>query len=182
MDYEHRFQQIEFLIQLYQWSEFSGNEIKLFEQYFEWTNGKKGIESLESKTRMYLPDEMEKSFIEPDGVCKLRTEKGEKLFLFELHRGVDVGRWIEQLAVHREVIKKGIAMKKYGSERNSRLIVVFEKERTQKGVIKRLRMDEEFEVYKDYVISKHREETGVFSIEQFDKGWINGVGEKVDMI
>ena len=157
-DYEHRFQQISFLIALYEWAAYSGIEVECFEQYFEWTRGRKGIDKLESLTRLYLPEGMEQQFIDPDGVCILGTEKGRKLYLFELHRGHDGGRLMEQLKVHRVIIKKGIAMKKYGSERNSRLIVVCERKGTEQSVLKRLVTDETFRRYKDYYLFKNLEE------------------------
>ena len=89
IDYEHRFQQISFLVALYKWARQSGIEVEFFEHYFEWTKGKRGIEQLESLTRLYLPEGMEQQFIDPDGVFMLKTEKGKKLYLFELHRGHD---------------------------------------------------------------------------------------------
>ena len=88
-DYEHRYQQISFLVALYERAENNGIVISFFEQYFEWTRGGRGIHHLESLTRLYLPNGMEQQFVEPDGVCVLKTPKRKKLYVFELHRGHD---------------------------------------------------------------------------------------------
>jgi len=99
--------------------------------------------------------------------------------LFELHRGRDTNRIIEQIKAHQIVIRKGIAMEKYGMERNCRVVVVFEKKSTQQLTLKKLTLDQEFTPYVDYFVFKNLEEEGTRGREELGQGWVNGVGEKV---
>lgn len=169
------------MVDLYKWANYNRIGIAFFDHYFDRTTGKKGIHHLESLTRMYLPEGSKKQFIEPDGVCILETPKGRKLYVFELHRGYGAERLLEQIRVHQVIIREGIAMKKYGSEKNNRVIVVCEKRATEVGILNKLKEEAGFRPYGNYFVFKHLEDEKSWEVEQFGEGRKNGLGEIVSL-
>lgn len=54
-NFEHRFQQLCFLVDLYGWTQKEGIQLEFFEHDFECSTGGKGIHHIERATRMQLP-------------------------------------------------------------------------------------------------------------------------------
>jgi len=86
LDYKHRHQHIECMIHLLNWIEAEAHQLSVLDHYYDRTKGKKQLHDMKSKTRIALPASHAKSYIEPDGIFIIDTEKGEKLYLTELHR------------------------------------------------------------------------------------------------
>ena len=178
-DYTHRFQYNEFMVNLYAWSKKAGVSLELIDHYFDRTTGWKNIEESESFTRIFLPQGMDKTYIDPDGVVVVNTPKGKKLYLFELHRGKDAGRAKEQLLRHNMVIRKWLAKEKYAFDKNNRVVMIFEEKQTLLGTLKKLQNDSRFKKMEDYFIFKSLEDKEQLKPENFNGAWINLDGDSV---
>lgn len=178
-DYQHRTQQIDFLVNLLLRATAQGVQLNFFDHYFDRTKGSNRIQELTSQTRIQLPDGIHPHYIEPDAAFAINTPIGEKLYLFELHRGADAKRLIRQLHVHRIVIREGLAMQKYAFARNNRVVVLCERKNTQAAALRQLQTDPAFADFYNYFVFKNLEETEFLRPSAFYHGWVNLRGEKV---
>ena len=86
-----------------------------------------------------------------------------------------------QIKRHGVIIMDSLAMEKYRFDRNNRVVVLFEKKRTQLAVMDRLQGMDEFIDLRNYFIFKNLEEPEKLRPESFYDGRVNIQGEQVGL-
>ncbi len=147
-DYYHRVATINFKIVFMQWLKQKGYHLNFFHCYFEREGGNNTLSGITSKSCASL--QVGDIQIIPDAVIWYTTQQWSEILVFEQHMWKDVKRAIKQIQRHCRALSVGAVNKKYGSQKNSTIIYVFENEACMKSVIKRLNETKWFSNFEHY--------------------------------
>lgn len=166
-DYQHRKFTIDFHIALDQWCNQIGDQILLFETYFDKIGNNRTGKDLRAKTKVDL---MMGSFIIPDAVFVLEGSMEPELFLFEMHNGKDTKRMLNQLHHHAEAMVSRAVHKQYGYDQDKRyhILYLFEFTSALEAAIDRAKADVSFSMIQDFILLKSVEELKKYP---FSEGW-----------
>lgn len=134
-DYFHRRASVDFQISTVLWIKANNARLRLFDTYYDRTDGKKG---LQPKTTINFKNGQ----FTPDAIFNIVTpDETERLCAFELHMGRHVSRLEKQIDVYLKAIQVSAIETSYNYPQAVRVLVVFEQERLietfQKHMMKR---------------------------------------------
>jgi hypothetical protein len=171
-DYHHRKDTIRFHIHMDKWAKANGFDIPFFDTYFEKSAAAHG--ALMAKTRIDLKSG---NYLIPDAAFKIIAETSDKFYLFELHRGNNTGRLIEQLHHHAQAMTTRATHGKYGLPINKGyyIILLFEFEVTKEAFLNRMKREGEAfqEVGRYFLVN----DVGEIQKGDFGDGWRTVLGE-----
>ncbi|MEO1263850.1 MAG: hypothetical protein AAFZ15_33905 [Bacteroidota bacterium] len=175
-DYHHRKQTIDFRIHLDKWAKEYGYEVPFFDTYFEKSKHPNGL--FYAKTRIDLNN----GYIIPDGAFKVANFEIERFYLFELHRGEDSSRIIQQIHRHAQCLTSRATHGKYNLPLNKayRVLLLFENEGVKESVLKRIKKEQAaFKNIQQYFLLKGINNS---SKGEFDKNWITLYSKDTEII
>lgn len=175
-DYFHRKYTIDCHITVNNWAKKNGIEVLFFDRYFDKVGNNRINKNMRAKTRISLKD---KHYLIADGIFMiLLPDAAQELYCLEMYDGKDTLRTLKQLKKHVEAIEVGSVSEQYGLPYAHRVLCIFEQEGLQKAVIKRTNQEREFTHVKEFFLTKTLQNV----LDQpFDKGWVNLLGEEVEM-
>jgi len=173
-DYLHRFETINFGIGFYSWAKKNGAEIQLYLEYFEKAPRQPG-KKRHKKT--FIPGKDGKGF-EADALGKFTVNGTESSFLLEVHRGNDVIKFERQAYERAEGLVDGHIQRKLDSEKDCRILWVFEHESTMRSAIGRMNANKDYNGFKDLFLFQTIKSLD----EDFEGGWKTFDGRRVDFL
>lgn len=144
-DFEHRRGTIWCIIELYLYCQKHRLTLDFVRTYYQGTGAQRGKIKFTSDTLGRLRDGTD---IEPDLLFRFTTKDDEsRLFALEFHRGNDLGRITEQLALNAQAIEDEVFSDRFDHPNYNFVLSVYEDERTLKNALKRLRTMPDFEPF-----------------------------------
>lgn len=168
-DYRHRKDVISFQVHLGNW--IRQNELKLsfFHTYFDKEGNNRKDANLRAKTRVDFEDG---NFFIPDAAFKIVSPQKQKWYLFEMYRGHDPKRTINQLHQHGLAMAKRYTHASYDIPSNKAyyIVLLFERESLKQSVLERIQQHEPaFELIEKYFRVKSWED---IAKGNFEDGWL----------
>ena len=165
-DYFHRVSTIDFHIKLIKEFRYHNKHIepKITLNNVFWYFDKSGsnrserLENSRVKTRIDLDS---KRYIIPDGVIVYTMGGRRETLLVELSNGKNTKKIFNQLLVHALAISRWIPKKLFNTERDTRVLCLFEHESIKNAVASRLSFDKRFERFKEHFLFKTYNEAQV---------------------
>ena len=133
-DYHHRKQTVDFYIKLQQWVEQGEHSVLLLDAYFDKVGNNRIAKNMRSKNRIPLSDD---KYLIPDLNVILELNDGSKeILLYELHRGNDSGRIIDQIYKHAEAQYLGSTQTMYNLLQPYQVLILFDHEGCMEATIR----------------------------------------------
>jgi hypothetical protein len=140
-DYFHRIYTIEFHITLLKYLVQNNWTIKTFDTYFDkiWNNRKD--KNLKAKTKLFFNDG---TYFIPDAICLYYKKEKPHIITFEMYRGKDSKRVIQQLTKHLKSLNEWLPSKVFNKKIGSKVVCLFESKNSMQSVIKAFNEDSNF--------------------------------------
>lgn len=171
-DYYHRKNSIDVEIALNKYADTQGDTVLFFDRYFDKVGNNRIDKNLQAKTRIQLKNDR---YLIADGIFKINTTKGDKLYCFEMYNGKDTGRTYRQLYQYLEAFATGSPSIMHNHDKGFRVLAVFEFESILQAVLNRLKKNSIFDKVRAFYLLKSLESATQGNI--FDD-WITADGTK----
>lgn len=175
-DYNHRRNFIFMQIAFYAWADKEEFSVVVFESYFDQAGNNRKDGNAEALTKIAIGGG---EYFMPDGVLVLDREGEKYLYLLEMYNGKDTKRVLHQMEKHAKCLALGSANEKYQVKKGSRVVAIFEFERSKQAVLERISTDERFSMVADFFFFKSLDQVLNSDIRE---GWVNLRGETVRLL
>lgn len=159
-DYFHRVTNITFFVYFDMYLKANQGELIFLDYYFSRSSDNR------AKNRIDLEGS---KYIIPDIVTKFKMNNRDFLYLVEVHNGKDSNKAFNQILQHIKAIDLGSPRKKYGFEKNNRVVFIFEFESCMNVVIKKMSEVGSLNIYVNLFLFRSIEEMR----ENFNVGWLS---------
>lgn len=150
-DYFHRKFTIDFEIALQQYADSNGCTLLLSHRYFDKIGNNRKDANLQAVTKIPLKNDR---YLIADGIFKIETPQGVKLYCFEQYNGKDTGRTYKQLRQYLEALETASPSVQFEHDRGFRILAVFEHESIMQATIERVQASKNFDNVRDFYLFK----------------------------
>ena len=175
-DYYHRKSTIDFHIHLNDWVAKQGHSLLFFDTYFDKTGNNRNGQQLRAKTRVSL----QQGYMIPDGAFAIETiGLGQELMILEIKCSSSPLETLGQIKKHTQAIELGSINEKYSYDKPYHVLFVIEVPSLMASVVERMKSDPYFTYVRSHFLFKTMEQV---KSEDLTDGWINGNGEKQNLL